>query len=111
MQRRNFLGGLTAASLGLLLEDSLTEGAHAQNTAQGGTDVAGHAPFQDFSSRGFRKHDIRASLRKRAGNSDGARLPAHKPDVAIPRTHACRESHRDLRGLARLWRQRDTCLY
>ena len=35
MQRRNFLGGLTAASLGLLLEASLAEGAHAQNTAQG----------------------------------------------------------------------------
>jgi haloacetate dehalogenase len=46
MERRNFLGTLTAASLGILLESSLTEFAHAQNTARGGTRLAGQAPFQ-----------------------------------------------------------------
>ncbi|HEV3309685.1 MAG TPA: SDR family NAD(P)-dependent oxidoreductase, partial [Chloroflexota bacterium] len=46
VERRDFLGALTAASLGILLEDSLTEGAHAQNTAQGGASVAGQAPFE-----------------------------------------------------------------
>src|SRR5437879_7503905 len=34
MERRNFLGALTAASLGIALEGSLTEFARAQNTAQ-----------------------------------------------------------------------------
>jgi hypothetical protein len=60
MERRTFIGAVTGASLGLLLE-------HPVNG----------------SSRAFRNHDFGASLRKRAGNSDGARLPAHKPDVAI----------------------------
>jgi haloacetate dehalogenase len=46
MKRRHFIGGLTAASLGVLLEGSLTECPHAQSTAQGGTSVAGQAPFK-----------------------------------------------------------------
>jgi alpha/beta hydrolase fold len=45
-ERRNFLGALTAASLGILLEGSLTEFADAPSTAQGGTSVAGQAPFK-----------------------------------------------------------------
>jgi haloacetate dehalogenase len=44
MERRNFLGALTGASLGILLEGSLTEFAHAQSGAQGGTSLAGQAP-------------------------------------------------------------------
>jgi haloacetate dehalogenase len=46
MERRNFLGALTAASLGILLEGPLTEFAQAQSTAQGGTSWAGQAPFK-----------------------------------------------------------------
>jgi haloacetate dehalogenase len=46
MERRNFLGALPAASLGILLEGSLTEFAHAQSTAEGGTSWAGQAPFK-----------------------------------------------------------------
>src|SRR5579862_6024765 len=46
MERRNFLGALTATSLGVLLEGSLTEVAHAQRAAQGGTSLAGRASFE-----------------------------------------------------------------
>jgi haloacetate dehalogenase len=46
MERRKFLGALTAASLGMLLERSLTELAHAQSTAVGGTSLADQAPFK-----------------------------------------------------------------
>ena len=35
MERRNFLGAFTAASVGILLEGSLTELAHAQSTRRG----------------------------------------------------------------------------
>jgi haloacetate dehalogenase len=45
MKSRNFLGGLTVASLGVVLEGSLTECAIAQSTAQRDTSVAGQAPF------------------------------------------------------------------
>jgi pimeloyl-ACP methyl ester carboxylesterase len=41
MERRSFLGALTAASLGAALEGSFTEFARAQNTAQAGTRVPG----------------------------------------------------------------------
>jgi haloacetate dehalogenase len=44
MERRNFLGALTRASLGILMEGSLTEFANAQGTAQGGANLAGQAP-------------------------------------------------------------------
>ena len=43
MERRNFLGALTAASLGIALEGSLTEFARAQNTAQFGASLPGRA--------------------------------------------------------------------
>src|SRR5580704_12242632 len=46
MERRNFLGALTGASLGLLLEGSLAEVAHAQSAAQGDTSSAGEAAFE-----------------------------------------------------------------
>jgi haloacetate dehalogenase len=46
MERRNFLGAFTAASVGILLEGSLTELAHAQSTAQGGISLAGQLPFE-----------------------------------------------------------------
>jgi haloacetate dehalogenase len=46
MERRNFLGALTTASLGVLLEGPLTELAHAQNPAPGGTSLRGQAPFE-----------------------------------------------------------------
>jgi haloacetate dehalogenase len=46
MERRNFLGTLTTASLGILLENSLIEVAQAQSTAQGGTNLPGQAPFE-----------------------------------------------------------------
>ena len=102
MERRTFLGALTAASLGVLLEGSFTEFAGAQNTTQAGASLGGQSSFEYLSSRDFRKHGIRASLRKGAGCSVGARLSPHKPHVAIPRAEARRESHRDLRGPARL---------
>jgi hypothetical protein len=111
MERRNFLGALTGASLGILLEGSLTQVRTCSKRRTGWHKLSGQAPFEDFSSRGFRKHDFRAPLRKRASHSDGARLPAHKPDVAIPRAEACRKSHRDLRRPARLRPQRDTRFY
>src|ERR1700735_2017707 len=46
MERRNFLGALTTGSLGILLEGSLTEFAHAESRAQGGTGSAGQDSFQ-----------------------------------------------------------------
>jgi len=46
MERRNFLGAFTAASVGILLEGSLTELAHAQSTAQGGISLAGQLPVE-----------------------------------------------------------------
>jgi haloacetate dehalogenase len=46
MQRRNFLGALTTASLGMLLNGSLNELAHAQNMAQGGTSLTGQVAFE-----------------------------------------------------------------
>jgi haloacetate dehalogenase len=46
MERRHFLGALTAASLGILLEGALTEFADAESTAQGGTSWGGQAPFE-----------------------------------------------------------------
>jgi haloacetate dehalogenase len=45
MERRNFLGALTGASLSIALDGSLTEFAHAQTTAQGGTTPAAQVPF------------------------------------------------------------------
>jgi haloacetate dehalogenase len=46
MERRNFLGAFTAASLGILLEGFLTEFAHAQSAAEDGTSWAGQASFK-----------------------------------------------------------------
>jgi haloacetate dehalogenase len=46
MERRNFLGALTSASLGILLEGSLTEFAHAQSIVPGDTSLAGQAAFE-----------------------------------------------------------------
>jgi haloacetate dehalogenase len=43
MERRNFLGALTGASLGMLLEGSLTDFAHAQSAEQDGKGLAGEA--------------------------------------------------------------------
>ena len=41
MERRSFLGALTAASLGVALDCSFTKFARAQNTAQVGANSAG----------------------------------------------------------------------
>src|SRR5690348_11206034 len=46
MERRKFLGGLTAASLGVLLEGSLTELARAQNPTQTGASSTGQDSFE-----------------------------------------------------------------
>src|SRR5580704_7639492 len=43
MERRRFLGALTAASLGAVLKGSFTEFARAQNAAQAGAGVPGRA--------------------------------------------------------------------
>jgi hypothetical protein len=43
MERRKFLGALTAASVGLTLEGSFPELARAQNNPQADTGVAGQA--------------------------------------------------------------------
>ena len=43
MERRSFLGALTAASLGVALEGSFTEFARAQNTARAGASLPGQA--------------------------------------------------------------------
>ena len=44
MERRSFLGALTAASLGVALKSSFTKFARAQNTAQAAANSHG---FQD----------------------------------------------------------------
>jgi hypothetical protein len=44
MELRNFLGALTAASLGVVLKSSFTEFARAQNTAQTGSGLPGTLP-------------------------------------------------------------------
>src|SRR5580658_286181 len=46
MERRNFLGALTAASLGIALDGSLTEFAHAQSAAQSGVNSLNQVPSQ-----------------------------------------------------------------
>jgi haloacetate dehalogenase len=46
MERQNVVGALAAASRTTLLERSLTDVAHSEPTALGGTSVAGHAPFE-----------------------------------------------------------------
>jgi haloacetate dehalogenase len=46
MEGRNVLGAFSAASRATLLERSVTQAAHSQSTAQGGTSVAGQAPFE-----------------------------------------------------------------
>ena len=43
MERRSFLGALTAASLGVALDGSFTEFARAQNTAQVVASLPGQA--------------------------------------------------------------------
>src|SRR5260370_24581216 len=66
---------------------------------------------RDCSSRGVWKHNIHAPVWKRAGHFDGARYSPHKPDVAIPRSQACRGSHRNLLGPAGLRPPPPTCCY
>ena len=46
MERRMFLGTLTAASLGALSQGSIAEIARAQNNAQAGAHPAGQTPFE-----------------------------------------------------------------
>src|SRR5580698_5649415 len=48
MERRGFLGALTAASLGTVLESSLTGLARAQNAAQADPDVSRAAKRSEF---------------------------------------------------------------
>jgi hypothetical protein len=48
MERRSFLGALTAASLGVVLEGSFTECAPAQNTAQGVASAGQATKIGDF---------------------------------------------------------------
>jgi hypothetical protein len=43
MERRSFLGVLSAGSLGVVVKNSFTEFARAQNTTQAGAGLAGHA--------------------------------------------------------------------
>ena len=106
-----FLVALTGTSLGVLLKDSFAELATRAKHCTSWRTGSCSRSFRDFSSRGFRKHSIRAPLWKGTGHSDGARLPAHKPDVAIPRAQACRQSHGDLRRPARLRPKRDTAFH
>ena len=107
MERRTFLGGLTAASFGVLLEDSFADPAQTKTGAKFGSPGF----FRDVSCGGFRKHNFRAPLWKRTGNSSGARLSAHKLDVAIPEPKLA-ENHTvicvDLRAVRP---QRDTRFY
>jgi haloacetate dehalogenase len=46
MERRNFLGALTAASIGVLFESSLTQLARAENNAQAGARPIPPTPFE-----------------------------------------------------------------
>src|SRR5271155_2029006 len=46
MERRNFLGALTTASLGILVKGSFAEFAHSQNIAQSGTSLTGRAAYK-----------------------------------------------------------------
>ena len=46
MQRRMFLGGMTAASLGVLLENSLPAPARAQNSGKTGVSLPGRGSFE-----------------------------------------------------------------
>ena len=71
MERRNFLGALTGTSSRCPVERLFAEFPREQNTAQAGGSVACSRSFRNFSSRGFRKHSIRAPLWKGAGHSDG----------------------------------------
>jgi pimeloyl-ACP methyl ester carboxylesterase len=49
MERRSFLGALTALSLGVVLKNSFPEFAQAQNTVQAGTGLPGHtSKMSDF---------------------------------------------------------------
>jgi haloacetate dehalogenase len=46
VERRTFLGALTAAPLGVLIEGSLSESARAESTAQPRVNSAGQTPFE-----------------------------------------------------------------
>jgi haloacetate dehalogenase len=46
MERRNFLGALTAASIGVLFESPLTQVARAENTARAGAQPTPPTPFE-----------------------------------------------------------------
>src|SRR5579872_731089 len=111
MERRMFLGGLTAGSIGVLLENPFTEPLLAQNSAKIGGSMA------DQGSFGSSQVEV-------SGNTIFIRRYGSGPPILLvhgfPRTslmwrflapQACRESHRDLRGLARLRCQWDTCFY
>jgi hypothetical protein len=87
MDRRKFLGAVTASSLAVLLEGSLAQLARAQSDAAG-TGAAGPIPYETAQVEVSGKHHIHTPLWTRAGHSDGARLSPHKPDVAFSRAAA-----------------------
>lgn len=111
MERRNFLGALTAASFGVLLDGSLSEFALARSAAEADTYVAGQSDFKTSQVEVSGNTIFVRRYGTGAGNFNGSRLPAHKPDVAISRSETRRESQRDLRRSARLRSQRDTRLH
>ena len=53
MERRSFLGGLTAASFGVMLENSFTDPAQARTLNWG--KFSSPRFFRDFSSRTFQE--------------------------------------------------------
>jgi len=46
MERRSFLGGLTAASFGVLLKKSFSQSAQLANTNKTGADMVGQDSFE-----------------------------------------------------------------
>ena len=110
MERRTFLGGLSAASLGVLLLNAFARPAQPTNSDQSGGSMAGQDSFE-------------SSLVEVSGNKIFLRrygrgpailmvpqLPTHQPDVAIPRAKTRGGSHRDLRRLACLRTQWGACI-
>jgi hypothetical protein len=111
MKRRNFLGGLTAASFGALLENSFTQPVQPPNSNKTGRSMAGLDSFE-------------SSKVEVSGNTIFVRRYGSGPAILMvhgfPRTslmwrflctEARRGSHRYLRRSARLRSKWDTCIY
>jgi hypothetical protein len=80
-----FLETLTCASLGIFSANSLPESVPPQTSVQGSAPSAANTAFET-SKVEVSNNTVFFRHYGRSGHPAGAWLPAHKPDVAIPRS-------------------------